>query len=65
MFRIDFYKGAYGPTIRLETHDEADLKLIEGIFGNLAASEFREVALFTASAKPSRRRGGRGRGGNA
>lgn len=50
MFRIDFYKGAYGPTIRLETQDEADLKLIEGIFAGLAVSERHEVELCEALA---------------
>lgn len=42
---LDYYEGAYGPTIRFDSNSLDDMEELKAVLGRLAASEAREVAL--------------------
>lgn len=41
--RVDYYQGAYGPTIRIDTHTIDELLKIKSLFLNLAESKLASV----------------------
>jgi hypothetical protein len=42
---VDFYEGAYGPTIRIDTRTREDLLTLGELFGNLASDVAKEFEL--------------------
>jgi hypothetical protein len=42
---VDFYEGAYGPTIRIDMRTREDLLVLDELFGNLASDVDKEFDL--------------------
>ena len=46
---IDFYEGAYGPTLRIHVLSEHELKKVQNIFGELAKGNIEKYRLRESS----------------